>query len=144
MNYHVLFEAVGQLLLIYLILKVVSKLFCQIDFFAEQEDAYLSDLKNQLSVLDPKLKDIKIYVGDQSYTINKRKIYICLKDENGDYYQRNMLVYVILHEFAHVLCDEIGHTELFFDIFNGILNQAAKKGLYDPSIPPLEKYCGMT
>ena len=40
----------------------------------------------------------------------KQKVYLCLKDENNEYYNDNMLIYVALHELAHVLCDEIGHA----------------------------------
>ena len=144
MNYHQIFEIIGQLLIMYIVFRLLSKFVVNYDFFTEQEDPYLTSLKDELSVLDPKLRDIKLYVGDKSYTINKKKIYICLKDENGEYYQRNMLVYCIIHEYGHVLCEEIGHTELFFDIFQGLLKQAELRGLYDPSIPPITNYCGMT
>jgi hypothetical protein len=146
MNYHEIFEFIGQLVLIYLVVQIIRRLItkCEISYFTEQEDPYLLQLKEELSVLDPKLKDIKMYVGEKSYTINKKKIYICMKDENGEYYQRNMLAYCIIHEFAHVLCIEIGHTELFFEIFQGLLKQAAQQGLYDPTIPLLTDYCGHT
>ena len=43
---------------------------------------------------------------------------MCLKDKNGKYYDDNMLNYVALHELAHVLCDEIGHTDKFYAIFD--------------------------
>lgn len=105
-------------------------------------DPLLEELQEQLSVLHPKLRNIKLYVGNKSYTINKKHVYICIKDEHGRYYNRNMLVYVICHEFAHVLCDEINHTEKFFLIFEDLLNKATEHGLYNPSIPPLKNYCG--
>lgn len=105
-------------------------------------DPLLEELQDQLSILHPKLRNIKLYVGNKSYTINKKHVYICIKDEHGRYYNRNMLVYVICHEFAHVLCDEINHTEKFFLIFEDLLNKATEQGLYNPSIPPLKNYCG--
>jgi hypothetical protein len=41
-----------------------------------------------------------------------------------------------------MLCTEIGHTEKFAQVFEELLRQAAKRGLYDPRIPPLTDYCG--
>jgi hypothetical protein len=105
-------------------------------------DPILLELHKQLAILDNKFKDVDIYEGDKSYTINKKKVYICLKDEHGKYYSRNMLVYVILHEYAHILCDEIGHTDKFFDIFQKLLAKASASGIYNPSIPPVKNYCG--
>jgi len=32
------------------------------------------------------LNEIELYRGEKSYTINKQKIYLCLRDENGEYY----------------------------------------------------------
>jgi len=120
-------------------------LFCrQLDYYMSPTDPLLNELKTQLAVLHPKFEHVELYQGDKTYTINKKKVYVCLKDKNGLYYNRNMLVYVICHEYAHVLCDEIGHTKKFFSIFDDLLNQATKKGLYDPSIPPLSEYCGHT
>ena len=86
-------------------------------------------------------QEIRVYRGDKSYTINKEKVYICLLDEDGQYYEENMLVYVILHELAHVICDEIGHTDKFHRIFDELLDKASSKGLYDPTVPIIRDYC---
>jgi hypothetical protein len=106
------------------------------------QDPVLRELQRQLSQLDPKFENVEIYEGDKSYTINKRRVYICLKDEHGRYYDRNMLAYVTLHEYAHILCDEIGHTDKFFSIFQSLLEKAEEMGYYDSSIPLLMDYCG--
>jgi len=113
----------------------------QIDYFYHR-DPVLEEIRSQLSVLHPKFKNVELYEGDKSYTINKKKIYICLKDSDGRYYDRNMLAYVVCHELAHLTCDEVGHTDKFYVIFKDILKQAAAIGAYDPSIPPLRDYCG--
>lgn len=118
-------------------------LFCrQLEYYFQPTDPLLNELKRQLAILDPKFENIELYQGDKTYTINKKKVYVCLKDEHGRYYNRNMLVYAICHEYAHVLCDEIGHTEKFFRIFEQLLEKATKLKLYDPDIPPLKEYCG--
>lgn len=87
------------------------------------------------------LNEIKVMKGEKSYTINKHKVYLCLKDENGQYYNDNMLIYVFLHEISHVCVDEIGHTQKFHDTFQEMLDYATKKGVYDPSQPLIADYC---
>lgn len=128
--------------LILLIILSVVFFWC---YYAEPfapRDPVLNELKEQLAELHPRFKNVELYMGDKSYTINKKRVYICLKDEKGKYYSRNMLCYVILHEYAHMLCDEIGHTEKFGQVFRDLLKQAAERGLYNPNIPPLADYCG--
>lgn len=114
----------------------------QLEYYLSSTDPVLDQLQRDLAVLHPKFARTQLYVGDKSYTINKKKVYICLKDQHDRYYNRNMLVYVILHEYAHILCDEIGHTPKFFDIFDKVLAKATEKGLYNPSIPLVKEYCG--
>ena len=55
-------------------------------------------------------------------------------------------MYVALHEISHLACKEIGHTQLFKDIFEFIVIQAIEINLYkkiDFEENPTE-YCGMT
>lgn len=87
------------------------------------------------------MSEITLHQGNRSYTINKHKIYLCLKDDNGNYYNKNMLVYVVLHEIAHVINTEIGHTEEFHNIFESLLDIATKKNIYNPSVPVIQNYC---
>lgn len=105
------------------------------------DEPVLRDLQRQLSTIHPRIATLELYEGKRSYTVNKQRVYICLKDKDGNYYGRNMLIYVILHEFAHVLCEEIGHTERFMTIFNALLRIAENRGLYDPDLPPTTDYC---
>jgi beta-lactamase regulating signal transducer with metallopeptidase domain len=130
-------------ILILVLYIIYQCLYDQIESFY-QSDPVLDQIKKQLSILHPKFKNVDIYEGDKSYTINKKKIYICLKDKDGKYYNKNMLVYVILHEYAHYLNSTIGHNNDFFQIFNDLLDKAAKLGLYNPNIPLLKNYCDMS
>ena len=106
-----------------------------------EDDPVLVRLKEELRVCFPEIDNTILLKGKKSYTINKKRIHICLKDVKGDYYDNNMLKYVILHELAHVLCDEIGHTEKFHTIFEGILRKAIKCGVYNDKIPTIKNYC---
>ena len=47
------------------------------------------------------LSEISLRKGEKSFTINKTKIFICLKDKKDEYYNNNMLMYVLLHEISH-------------------------------------------
>ena len=97
-----------------------------------QDDPMLHTLKRKLAPIDEHIKDVRLYKGNKSYTINKKKIYLCLKDKNDEYYSVNMLTYVFLHEFAHVKCDELGHTEKFNTIFYQQKIQVLKDGEESP------------
>ena len=97
-------------------------------------------LKNRLTPVFPELKFVKMLKGDSSYTINKKKIYLCT-EMNGEVYDDNMLTYVTLHELAHTLCPEIGHGKQFKDIFKTLLGRAERHKLFDPRKPMVENYC---
>ena len=100
------------------------------------------------------LHSLEMCSGTSSYTLDKEKVYLCVKDENGEYYDENTMTHVLLHEFAHALCDEIGHTKKFDDIFEALMDEAhdstcphqkAKSGrIYDKDIPFPTDYCGLT
>lgn len=106
------------------------------------KDSEILRLGKMLQPVFPELNDIKLMKGSSSYTINKYKIYICLRDRKTNViYTDNMLVYVILHELAHTLCDEIGHTKKFIYIFKNLLHRAIRYNLYDPDIPTVKNYC---
>lgn len=104
---------------------------------------YMEEWPRPLEMLNNRdiMNEILIYRGDKSYTINKKHVYICLKNEKGEYYDENMLTYVLAHEIAHTLCDEVGHTDKFHEIFENLLVHMTTAGLYNPSIPLQPDYC---
>lgn len=132
-------------------------IYSQIDNYILSKDPILIELKETftkffknkknwtgaLTKLNSKdiMGDITLYRGDKSYTINKERVYMCLKDENNEYYPTQMLKYVLLHELSHVICDSIGHTDEFNIIFEELLVEAADAGIYDPATPLIIDYC---
>lgn len=106
-----------------------------------RHDDKITELKYRVGKVFPLVNELEIYVGEKSYTINKEKIFLCLKDKNEKYYDSNMLVYVLLHELSHVLNDEVGHGEKFQRIFDEVLEKATDAGIYDPHKPLIQNYC---
>ncbi len=83
-----------------------------------------------------------------SYTVNKgEKIVFCIREKLlNSIHDINIIMYVVLHEMAHVACPEIGHTKLFSKIFKFLLVEGSKLNIYvitDYSKNPIN-YCGMT
>ena len=70
------------------------------------------------------INSVAMYTGKKSYTINKEKMYLCLKYKDGKYYDPRMLYYVVLHELAHVINGDIGHTESFYREFDKLKKSA--------------------
>ena len=87
-------------------------------------------------------------MGYTSYTIEKgEKIVLCIrkKDEKNTIHERNLVMYVFLHELAHCMTSGIGHTPEFWENNKRILEAAVKTHIYrkvDYSKKPAE-YCGI-
>ena len=132
----------GIVALFFVIILLSYFVLCPVVESFQKQDPKLEQIRKIIRPLRPDIVDRITFLEDKrSYTINKQKIYLCLKDENGDYYHDNMLIFVVLHEMAHVLCDEIGHTAKFQQIFQQLLDEATVLNIYDPSIQPVQNYC---
>jgi len=82
-----------------------------------------------------------------SYTINKGdEIVLCLRSKiSKNHHDVNIVKYILIHELAHIICPEIGHTELFYSINKYLLKLAIEKNIYNDvnfKINPVE-YCGL-
>jgi hypothetical protein len=82
-----------------------------------------------------------------SFSLNKgEEIGFCLKSKKtGKLHKLNLIMYVALHEMAHIACPEIGHGELFKKIFKFLTEVAIEIKLYsldNYESTPVE-YCGM-
>lgn len=84
-----------------------------------------------------------------SFSVNKgEKIVFCIrsKDKFANLEDENLIMFVALHELAHIMTISIGHTEEFWNNFRFMLKEAIKIGIYkrhDFKKKP-EKYCGTT
>jgi len=129
------------ILIIFILICIVYRQFRKIKEGMSSNDPILRRLKQKLVAVHPKVNDLTFFEDKESYTINKKDVYLCLRDENNEYYNENMLIYVTLHEVAHAICDEIGHTQKFHEIFESLLDRAYNMGIYNPSIPIIQDYC---
>lgn len=121
-------------------------------------DSYKSDPS---SMADPRVKvmverfnpanmsENDINDSNTSYSENKgEKIVVCLRDKQAPYkiVEENTIMFVILHEMAHLMTTTVGHTPEFWANFKRILHDAVKCGIYTPVnyAKTPTPYCGMT
>ena len=83
-----------------------------------------------------------------SYSVNKgEKVVFCLRsrDKKEQLVKENTMMFVALHELAHIMTVSVGHTEEFWDNFRFLLKRAIALGLYTPEDyenKPVD-YCGI-
>lgn len=105
---------------------------------------------NRVSLLEGNFRPDAIKEGIQkpgytSYSVNKgEEIILCLRNKNS-LVDINTMMFVVLHEFAHLATESIGHTTEFWDNFKWILEESINIGIYTKQ--DFEKksveYCGM-
>lgn len=82
-----------------------------------------------------------------SYSVNKgEELFLCIRSKNtNEIHDINDLLYVAIHEIAHIGCPEIGHTNLFFKINLYLLKKAVEFNLYkfDNYNNKPREYCGI-
>ena len=85
-----------------------------------------------------------------AYSENKgEKLAFCLdtkKNGGGKLIDLNTLMYVAIHELAHIATESVGHTPEFWSNFKFLLNAAKDINVYEPidyKNNPKE-YCGMS
>ena len=134
------FSTTLVIILVCILIWIVSS---QIREYHLQDDPMLHYLKQVLSPLHPIVANLKLYRGNKSYTINKEKIFLCLRDKKtGDYYPLSTLIFVLTHEISHSLnTKDVGHTPEFHRIFEELLARAKELGIYNPEIQIPTDYC---
>ena len=146
-----------RICIIVLIIVIIILIAIQLEEYSLQDDPKLNEIKQAIDPLFSKnikytgilevinnrdiFEELSFYKGNKSYTINKEKVFLCLKDKNDNYYDMNTLIFVTLHEISHALCDEIGHTTKFNKIFDELIKKASEMKIYDPNTPIVQDYC---
>ena len=84
-----------------------------------------------------------------AYSENKgEKLAFCLnkkKKENNNLIDSNTLMFVAIHEIAHIMTISVGHSEEFWNNFKFLLENAVELKIYTPVYYKKEPegYCGM-
>ena len=136
-----------------LLSKLIERMKYIRDYLKENINKY-PEFKEYINLLSYNFSDFRtqIYEGDgknnlTSYSVNKgEELVFCLHSKKDNkLHNINLLMYVALHEMAHIACPEIGHGSLFKKIFNFLTKTAVELNTYqkiDFSSNPQE-YCGM-
>ena len=82
-----------------------------------------------------------------SYSINKgEELVFCLRSKKTNkLHELNEIMYVAIHEIAHIGCPEIGHTQLFKKINKYLLKESISYNIYtyDDYSNNNKEYCGI-
>ena len=94
-----------------------------------------------------KIEESPFEPDTSSYTLNKGDlIALCVRNkETKEFHDYQLLLFVVIHELAHVASVSMGHGREFIDTFKWLLGQAAESGMYQPvdySKAPVT-YCGV-
>jgi predicted metal-dependent hydrolase len=128
-----------------------EKLEKLIDFY-KQDPSSVSDPR--VNILVSRFKSDKFVENDldtntTSYSENKgEKIVVCIRDKTypHKFVDDNTVMFVLLHEMAHLMTTTVGHTPEFWTNFKRILHDGVKCGIYEQvnytKYPT--SYCGMT
>jgi hypothetical protein len=117
------------------------------------KDRELLKYKSSINQIYDKIDHVKVRENEggndlTSYSVNKgEELVFCVRSKsNEQIHDINELMYVAVHEIAHIGCPETGHTRLFAKLNLFLLRKALDMGLYnyrDYAANPVE-YCGMT
>lgn len=107
------------------------------------------DVKRLVDNFDPAaVSEGSATSGYTSYTVDKgAKMVMCVRqdDEAGTLVDKNVVLYVAIHELGHVMTSQVGHTDMFWSNNKRLLKEAIEQGIYkktDFSKAPAP-YCGI-
>lgn len=132
--------------------EMIAKLDIFINQFVRYLDSkYPNDKKVKRLVnriAETKFEESEYEPDVSSYTVNKGEmIKFCVRHKNDDkdHHDFDTLLFVVIHELAHVVSITKGHNQEFLENFKWLLKEASQSGLYYPqdySKRPIT-YCGV-
>lgn len=82
-----------------------------------------------------------------SYSIAKgKKVVFCVRSKNTKkIHDKNLLLFVVIHELSHIMSISYGHNTEFMNNFKFLLNEAINAGIYKKEnyFTDPREYCGM-
>lgn len=135
----------GAILLVVIGLVILAAFAFSRTSYESDDHPILNQVRSNFSKINPEYANIPLRKGNSAYTENKAVITICLKNpETDEYYDMNTIMYVALHELAHIVSKSHGHTDEFKNNFTDLLRKGAKLGIYNPRKAIPETYCGIS
>ena len=107
-------------------------------------DPVLNKLRKDAIKIEPNAGRLEFFPSDESYTEDKKRVFLCLKDNQGKYYEYNHLLQVLVHELAHAFTDVIDKehkTPEFNNKHNEYRQKAAKLKMVDLEDKVPLNYC---
>ncbi len=106
-------------------------------------DQKLVWLQNKLAQVDPYAYKVNFHAHQSETYAQQHSVHICLKSGAETYHDDNFLIYVGLHELAHVMIptDTSHHPPEFEQLFADLRKRAQQLRVYDPTIPFPAEYC---
>lgn len=106
----------------------------------------LKDNVRQMGIMsEDRLNALDVGVARESYTYAKKHVKLCMKNKSGYYQDRKVLLYVFLHELAHLnthsYTEGTEHTDEFKAVFKGYINRAISLGLLPENFSVPTDYC---
>ncbi|AHJ40046.2 putative metallopeptidase WLM domain protein [Acanthamoeba polyphaga mimivirus] len=134
------------------ILGIIDKRISILDDYLRENINKFTEYKPYIEQFNNRIKKLTLYENAPdgkytSFTVDKGKeIALCLRSrKTGQIHDINLVMYVTLHELAHVACPETDHTELFKKIFIFLIKISIDLNIYkhiDYEADPAE-YCGL-
>lgn len=77
----------------------------------------------------------------RTFVVDKKRIYLVIRDhETGKIYDYQTLLYVTIHELAHILTPDISHSHSFRQMEKHLLQRAVEKDLLPERFIPDPRY----
>jgi len=121
-----------------------KKVLLLIGSLKEEDREGISMLKDNFN--PDRLSETGLGAKYTSYSVNKgEEIAICVRQPDNTFIDDNTVMFVVIHELAHVMTKSIGHTKEFWDNMAYLLERAEELKIYVPKNyreTPVD-YCGM-
>lgn len=116
------------------ILANLSKKKDKLILHIEKSDINKSDpgIKRLLNYKNVDIEELSFkYNNEAAYSINKgERIGICIRNKQGKIEDENTMMFVLLHELAHIMSKKYAHDDEFWNNFAKLLKIAIKCGVY--------------
>jgi len=103
--------------------------YCKLNYPSNMNVMAMSERFNPNNI-----RETSVNESGSSYTLDKGKeLRMCLRNKKtSQLHDINLLMFVAIHELAHIMSISYGHNQEFGKNFTFLLNQSAKLGIYVP------------